>query len=59
LTQYKYGKYNTPKGKSTPANRNNITDTPLLNAIEENVDEDINILVKDLIKLIVAPIVKK
>lgn len=59
LTQYKYGKYNTPKGKPTPQNRNNITDTPLLNAIDENVDEDINVLVKDLIKMITDPIVKK
>lgn len=59
LTQYGYGKFNTPKGKPTPANRSNITDTPLDNAIVEYVDEEINILVKDLIKLIVEPIVKK
>jgi hypothetical protein len=58
LTQYKYGKYNTPKGKATPKNRNNIKDTPLLNAIDEFVDEDVNLLVKDLIKMIVNPVVK-
>jgi hypothetical protein len=59
LTQYAYGKYNTPKGKPTPTDRSNITDTPLNNAIEEYVDIEVNILVKDLIKMIVDPIVKK
>ena len=59
LTQYAYGKFNTPKGKPTPANRNNITDTPLQNAIDEFVDEDVKILVKDLIKLLTDPIIKK
>jgi len=59
LAQYNYGRYNTPKGKATPSNRANIKDTPLNNAIVEYVDEEINILVKDLIKLVVAPIVKK
>ena len=59
LTQYAYGKFNTPKGKPTPANRNNIKDTPLANAIEENVDPEINLLVKDLIKMLTAPIIKK
>ena len=59
LTQYAYGKYNTPKGKPTPTDRSNITDTPLNNAIEEYVDIEINVLVKDLIKMIVDPIVKK
>lgn len=59
LFQYYYGKYNTPKGKSTPQNRNNITDTPLLNAIDDHVEIEVNILVKSLIDLIVSPIVKK
>jgi hypothetical protein len=56
LTQYKYGQYNTPKGKATPKNRSNIKDTPLENAIAEYVDEEINILVKDLTKMIIAPV---
>ena len=59
LTQYGYGKYNTPKGKPTPTDRSNIEDTPLDNAIVEYVDPDINILVKDLMKMIIDPIVKK
>ena len=58
LTQYGYGKFNTPKGKDTPTDRSNIEDTPLDNAIVEFVDPDINILVKDLVKMILAPIVK-
>ncbi len=59
LTQYGYGKYNTPKGKPTPTDRSNIEDTPLDNAIVEYVDPEINILVKDLIKMIIDPIIKK
>tara|TARA_R110000850_G_scaffold200060_1_gene326258 strand:+ start:126 stop:485 length:360 start_codon:yes stop_codon:yes gene_type:complete len=59
LSQYKYGKYNTPKGVPTPTDRSNITDTPLVNAINEIVDPEIDVLVRDLIAMIVSPIVKK
>jgi hypothetical protein len=59
LAQYSYGKFNTPKGKPTPSDRKNIKDTPLLNAIDEIVDPEIDVLVRDLIAMIVAPIVKK
>ncbi len=59
LTQFYYGKFNTPKGKATPKNRNNIKDTPLLNAINEFVPEQTNLIVKDLVDLLVSPIRKR
>lgn len=59
LTQFYYGKFNTPKGKATPKNRNNIKDTPLLNAINEFVPEQTNLIVKDLVDLLASPIRKR
>ena len=59
VSQYYYGKYNTPKGKETPTDRENLTDTPLNNAINEFVDEEINLLVKELAQMIMSPIIKK
>lgn len=59
VSQSFYGKYNTPKGKATPKNRNNIKDTPLLNSIEENTPPEVEVFVKDMIDLLMSPIVKK
>ena len=59
VSQSFYGKYNTPKGKATPKNRDNIKDTPLLNSIEENVPPEVEVFVKDMIDLLMSPIVKK
>ena len=58
LTQNFYGKYNTPKGKPTPENRNNIEDTVMKNAVKEHVPPGIKILIKDMIDLIKAPLKK-
>lgn len=54
-----YGKYNTPKGQATPKNRSNIKNTPLRNAIDEFVNDETKVFVKDMIDLLKSPIVKK
>lgn len=59
VAQSFYGKYNTPKGQPTPANRNNIKNTPLRNAIEEFVNEETKLFVKDMVDLLKSPIIKK
>lgn len=59
VTQYKYGKYNTPKGQATPKDRSNIKNTPLLNSIDENVPKGVDIVVKELTKLVTDPISNK
>ena len=59
LTQFHYGRYNTPKGKPTPSDRSNIKDTPLLNAIDEHVPEGTKVFIKDMMDLLVSPVVKK
>ena len=59
VSQKWYGKYNTPKGQPTPADRSNIKNTPLRNAINEFVNEETKIFIKDMIDLLKSPIVKK
>lgn len=59
VSQYKYGKYNTPKGQATPSDRDNIKNTPLLNSIKENVPEAVKVIAKNLVDLLIAPIIKK
>lgn len=59
VSQFKYGKYNTPKGKDTPKNRDNIQDTPMLNAIRENVPEATKVYVKNMIDLLKSPVIRK
>jgi len=59
VSQNFYGKYNTPKGKATPADRSNIRDTPMRNSIRENTEEGIKVLIKDLVTLLKSPIVTK
>ena len=58
VSQNYYGKYNTPKGQATPNDRSNITNTPLLNAIRDCVPEGVNVIVKDLIDILKAQIIK-
>ncbi len=59
VAQFRYGKWNTPKGQPTPSDRSNIKNTPLRNAIEEFVNEETKIFVKDMIDLLKSPIVNK
>lgn len=59
VSQNYYGKYNTPKGKPTPKNRDNIKDTPLRNAIEKFKQPGVEVFVKDMIDLLKSPIVTK
>ena len=59
ISQFRYGKWNTPKGKPTPKDRSNIKDTPILNAINDNVPEATKVLIKDLTALLVSQIKKK
>lgn len=56
VSQNFYGKYNTPKGKPTPKDRRNITDTPLRNSIRDNLDEDVKVIIKDLVDLLKSPV---
>lgn len=57
VSQNFYGKYNTPKGKPTPKNRNNIKDTPLKNAIKKFKQPGVDVFIKDMIDLLKSPIV--
>ena len=59
VSQNYYGKYNTPKGKATPENRDNLRDTPMRNAIREHTEPNVKILIKDLVTLLTSPIVSK
>lgn len=59
LSENEYGKWNTPKGKATPSNRDNIKDNPMLNAIDENLDDTVNVIINDITNLLVSPITGK
>jgi len=59
VSQKFYGKYNTPKGKPTPKNRNNIEDTPLKNAIKEFTPEAKNIYIQGVVDVLKKSILTK
>lgn len=56
LSEFNYGKYNTPKGQPTPQDRDNIKNTPIRIAVKEHVPDGINTLIKDLKEMIISPI---
>jgi hypothetical protein len=57
LSQKFYGQFNTPKGQQTPKNRTNLTDTPMENAIQEYLPDATNVYIKNMIDLLISPIV--
>lgn len=57
VSQNFYGKYNTPKGKATPKDRSNITDTPLRNAVEKHTPEAVKVYIQDMNDLLISPII--
>jgi len=59
VSQNFYGKYNTPKGVATPKDRSRLTNTPMRNAIRTKANENVQIIVKDLINLLISPVVTK
>ena len=59
VSQFRYGKWNTPKGKPTPKDRSNIKDTPVLNAINEHVPNAKKVYIKSIADLLKSPIKKK
>ena len=59
ISQFSYGKWNTPKGKATPQDRSNIKDTPVLNAIHEHAPKAAKIYIKSIADLLKSPIKKK
>ena len=59
ISQFRYGKWNTPKGKPTPKDRSNIKDTPVLNAIHEHAPKVAKIYIKSIADLLKSPIKKK
>lgn len=59
ISQFRYGKWNTPKGKPTPKDRSNIKDTPVLNAIHEHAPKAAKIYIKSIADLLKSPIKKK
>ena len=59
ISQFRYGKWNTPKGKPTPKNRSNIKDTPILNSINEYAPKATKIYIKSIADLLKSPIKKK
>ncbi len=59
ISQFRYGKWNTPKGKPTPKDRSNIKDTPVLNAIAEHVQNAKKVYIKSIADLLKSPIKKK
>lgn len=56
LVENEYGKWNTPKGKATPKDRDDIKDTALQLAIDDNVPDGTNVIINDIMELLVAPI---
>lgn len=59
ISQFRYGKWNTPKGKATPQDRSNIKDTPILNAIAQHVPNAKKVYIKSIADLLKSPIKKK
>ncbi len=59
VSQFRYGKWNTPKGRPTPQNRSNIKDTPILNSINQFLPEAKKVFVKSMVDLLKSPIKKK
>ena len=59
ISQFRYGKWNTPKGKATPKDRSNIKDTPILNAINQHVPNAKKVYIKSIADLLKSPIKKK
>jgi hypothetical protein len=59
ISQFGYGKWNTPKGKATPKDRSNIKDTPILNAIDQHVPNAKKVYIKSIADLLKSPIKKK
>lgn len=59
ISQFRYGKWNTPKGKATPKDRSNIKDTPVLNAIATHLPDAKKVFVKSIKDLLKSPIKKK
>lgn len=59
ISQFRYGKWNTPKGKATPKDRSNIKDTPILNAIAQHVPSAKKVYIKSIADLLKSPIKKK
>lgn len=59
VSQFRYGKWNTPKGKETPKDRSNIKDTPVLNAIATHLPDAKKVFVKSIKDLLKSPIRKK
>jgi hypothetical protein len=57
LSEKVYGQFNTPKGQPTPKDRENLTNTPMLNAIEEFLPDATNVYIKNMIDLLISPIV--
>lgn len=59
VSQFKYGRYNTPKGKPTPKDRSNIKDTPMLNAIDDHLPNAKKVYVRNMIDLLKSPVLIK
>jgi len=59
VSQFRYGKWNTPKGKATPQDRSSIKDTPILNAIDQFLPEAKKVFTKSMVDLLKSPIRKK
>jgi hypothetical protein len=57
LSEKFYGQFNTPKGQPTPKDRKNLTNTPMLNAIKEFLPDATNVYIKNMIDLLISPIV--
>lgn len=59
ISQFFYGKYNTPKGQATPSDRANIQNTPLKNAINDFVEDAKKVYIKEMRDLLFQPIRQK
>ena len=59
VSQVYYGKYNTPKGQATPKNRIGLKNTALTNSVSDYVPEATKVIIKNMMALLVSPIIKK
>ena len=59
VSQFNYGKYNTPKGQPTPKNRGNLKNTALNSSVDEFVPETVKLITKNIVSLLLSPIIKK
>ena len=58
VTSTFYGQYNTPKGKPTPKDRTNLKNTAMKVAVNENVEDEKKVFIKNMSDYLMMPVKK-